>query len=79
MKFEIINRTNELTPPFRQKLLKLLSIHGEQLILGYGYLDENMIDADFIQNMQVGFKNISNPEIIIIGKHWSNSSCNFNS
>lgn len=79
MKFEIINRTNELTPPFRQKLLKLLSIHGQQLILGYGYLDENMIDDDFIKNMKLGFNGISNPEIIIIGKHGSNSSCNFNS
>lgn len=79
MKFEIISRTNELTPPFRTKLLKLLSIPGEQLILGYGYLDDNMINAEFIKNMQIGFQNTLYPEVIIIGKHASNSTCNFNS
>lgn len=79
MKYKILNRTNQDTPPFRNELLELLKVKGEQLILGYGYLDENVVDKTFIDSIIDGFSGILKNEIIIIGKHASNKTCNLNS
>lgn len=76
MKFRILNRCNDIEPPFRKAMINLLSVKGDTLILGYGYMSDIIIrDTEIIESIKEGFKGESNANIIIVGKYGTNPSC----
>ena len=71
MGMQFFLRTDCHKSNFRSALNELLSTTGDTLILSSGYISKSLLNdynySDFITSLQTGFKNESNPKIIIIG------------
>lgn len=81
MRYTILNRTGEISL-FKRALHEVILAPGDRLVLGYGYLYENVIrpiideDSTFIRVFRqwVNSDNNSEKEIIIIGNNEANYS-----
>lgn len=69
MRFIVLNRTGA-DSLFRLAMKEVLKTKGDKLILGYGYLEPNvMAKKSFINNLKLGFKLSKQKEIILIGNN----------
>jgi len=67
MRHIVLNRNGKLSL-YKRALHEVLKTEGDKLILGYGYLRDDVIKRkEFVENLKAGFSTSTKKEIIIIG------------